>query len=132
MIDFEEIDQRLKDLGKDRAWLAEESRKKPDTIRGALAPNAPAFKRSESLQRALSDAIERAEAVKSAPATAFESQQLVLRPNDEDYNRWSDAANQRLPEWAANSLNMLAERYQKKATDLQSVETERDRAQKGA
>lgn len=58
MIPFEEIDNRLKGIGKTRAWLAEASGKKPDTIRGALAPGAAEFKRSAGLQKALTIAIE--------------------------------------------------------------------------
>lgn len=59
MIPFEEIDAALKSLGKDRAWLAEESGRKPDSIRVALATNADPKNRSELLQKALSDAIDR-------------------------------------------------------------------------
>jgi hypothetical protein len=59
MIPFEEIDAALKALGKDRAWLAIESGRKPDSIRVALATNADPKNRSELLQKALSDAIER-------------------------------------------------------------------------
>jgi len=58
MIPFEEIDARLSKLGKNRTWLAEKSGRSADSIRGALAPNAPPAKRSELLQKALSDAIE--------------------------------------------------------------------------
>lgn len=61
MIPFDEIDSRLEKLGKDRAWLAQASGRKPDSIRVALAPSAPPSKRSELLQKALSDAIEREE-----------------------------------------------------------------------
>ncbi|MCE5310458.1 MAG: hypothetical protein LLG20_22705 [Acidobacteriales bacterium] len=62
VIPFDEIDTRLDALGLDRKWLSEHSGKKPDTIRGALAPGAPEFKRSASLQKALSDTIEAEEA----------------------------------------------------------------------
>lgn len=58
MIPFEDMDERLRILGKTRSWLAEASGRSPDSIRTALAPNAPAAKRSQLLQRALSDAIE--------------------------------------------------------------------------
>lgn len=61
MIAFNEIDNRLESLGKDRPWLAETTGRSPDSIRTALAPNAPASKRSNLLQKALSDAIEREE-----------------------------------------------------------------------
>lgn len=61
MIAFNEIDNRLAALGETRAWLAETTGRSPDSIRTALAPNAPASKRSSLLQTALSDAIEREE-----------------------------------------------------------------------
>lgn len=68
MIPFEEIDSRLAGIGKNRAWLSQESGRKSDSIRVALAPNAPASKRSKLLQKALSDAIEREEEKQSAAA----------------------------------------------------------------
>lgn len=68
MIPFTEIAERLKGIRKDRAWLSAASGRKPDSIRVALAPKAPASKRSELLQKALSDAIEREESIqKSSP-----------------------------------------------------------------
>ena len=76
MIPFEEIDGRLKIIGRNRKWLAETSGKSPDTIRGALATNAPAFKKSESLQRSLSDTIEREESRQLAEKMGEESPEL--------------------------------------------------------
>lgn len=64
MIPFNEMDQRLKKLEKDRTWLSQVSGRKPDSIRVALAKNAPASKRSPLIQKALSDAIEREEAAR--------------------------------------------------------------------
>lgn len=61
MIPFDEIDRRLEALGKDRAWLAQASGRSASSIRSALAPGAHPKQRSELLQRALSDAIEREE-----------------------------------------------------------------------
>lgn len=66
MIPFEEIDAALKALGKDRSWLVENSGRSPGAIRSALAPNASAQHRSELLQKALTDAIEREEARQAA------------------------------------------------------------------
>ncbi len=140
MIAFENMDERLKAISKDRNWLAEVSGKKPDTIRGALAPNAPLFKRSESLQKALSEAIEREETSQAVPAVVFESHQLVLRPSDEDYNRWNDAANlanKRVTDWVVDTLNMIgAEKANHSppiAGNLESLPTPRKtRAKKGA
>ncbi len=62
MIPFDEIDSRLQKIGETRAWLAKTSGRSADSIRGALAPKAPPSKRSELLQKALSDAILREEA----------------------------------------------------------------------
>lgn len=61
MIAFEDVDSRLAAIGKDRAWLATESGRSPGSIRTALAPKAHPKNRSELLQRALSNAIEREE-----------------------------------------------------------------------
>lgn len=60
MIPFEEIDQRLAALGKDRAWLTETTPYSLNSIRQALAPAGSA--RSTRLQKILSDAIEAEEA----------------------------------------------------------------------
>lgn len=65
MIPFNEIDAALRSLGKGRAWLADASGRKPASIRVALAPKADLKNRSEFLQRALSDAIERERARQS-------------------------------------------------------------------
>ena len=56
MIDWNDIDRRLEKLGKDRAWLAQNTPYSADSIRVALAPNSK--KRSERLQEILSKAIE--------------------------------------------------------------------------
>lgn len=66
MIPFDEIDKRLDALGLDRKWLAESSGRKPDSIRVALAPNADPKNRTQLLQKALSDAIEREEEAQAA------------------------------------------------------------------
>lgn len=59
MIPFEEMDRRLEAIGKDRSWLAEETKRSPDHIRTLLAPNST--RRSEKVQALLSDAIVREE-----------------------------------------------------------------------
>lgn len=64
MIPFEKIDKELERLGKTRAWLAEVTRRSPDSIRAALAPNAALKSRSSLLQKALTDALQREEADK--------------------------------------------------------------------
>lgn len=72
MIQFEDIEKRLAVIGKDRAWLAKESKRSPGSIRSALAPNAHIKQRSSLLQKALTDAIEREEATQSG-ATSTQS-----------------------------------------------------------
>lgn len=67
MIPFDEIDSRLETLGKDRAWLAEASGRSPGSIRTALAPNAARKNRSKHLQKALTDALLKAEAEGARP-----------------------------------------------------------------
>jgi hypothetical protein len=74
MIPFEEIAARLAGIGQNRAWLVENSGRSPGAIRSALAPNASSQHRSELLQKALSDAIEREEAKQAeAQRVQFES-----------------------------------------------------------
>jgi len=65
MIPFEEIDKCLERLGKTRGWLAEASGRSGQSIRAALAPNAPTAKRSALIQKALTQAIEREEAAQA-------------------------------------------------------------------
>lgn len=62
MIPFDEIDARLKSLGKDRPWLVKTSGRKEGSVRASLAPNAAKKQRSPLIQKALTDAIEREEA----------------------------------------------------------------------
>ena len=113
MIPFEEIDQRLKSLDKDRTWLAQESQRSEGSIRSALAPKAHPKQRSELLQKALTDAIEREESRHTLAIQSFESQQLVLRPSDEEYRAWSqsqrESGDETLSAWAASTLNRIAE-----------------------
>lgn len=59
MIPFEEMDERLAKLGKNRAWLSEATDYSEASVREALAPNSK--KRSKLLHRALSGAIEKEE-----------------------------------------------------------------------
>ncbi len=62
MIPFEDVDSKLEELDKDRAWLAKVIRRSPETLDSALAPKAAEHKRSRSLQGLITDAIEREEA----------------------------------------------------------------------
>ncbi len=66
MIQFQDIDNRLDALSKDRKWLAETTGRSEGAIRAALAPNSIPKNRTPLLQRALSDAIEREEEAQAA------------------------------------------------------------------
>jgi hypothetical protein len=57
MIQYDEIDDRLKSLGLNRAWLAEVTNRSAGSIRAALAPNSAPKNRTALLLKALSDAI---------------------------------------------------------------------------
>lgn len=61
MIPFNEIDEKLATIGKNRKWLSDASGRSENSIRAALAPNATPERRSKLLQRALTEAIEREE-----------------------------------------------------------------------
>lgn len=109
MIPFDEIDIRLEQLGQNRAWLSEASGRKPDSIRVALAPNAPSSKRSELLQKSLSDAIEKEESARKIPFKT--AQNLVLEFEKEDFRNICQAAadgGQAPDEWAEGKLADLA------------------------
>jgi hypothetical protein len=60
MIEWNQIDSRLAAIGKDRAWLAEQTPYSAGTIRTALAPNSD--KRTDRMLLVLSRAIEDEEA----------------------------------------------------------------------
>lgn len=114
MIPFDEIDKRLEKLGKDRAWLANASGRKLNSLGSALAPGAAASKRSEHLQRALTDAIEREE--KAQAAVVELPERITLEVSSEDYeafNRASLAKNKTVKAWAIDELNKAAAAYHK-------------------
>lgn len=87
MIPFDEMDDRLRALGVDRAWLASKSGRSPHSIRAALAPNATPKNRSELLQRALSAAIEREEADQAMFAQPIPPGMTNVFLNDEMLDR---------------------------------------------
>lgn len=92
MIPFDEIDSRLDQLGLDRSWLAEKSGRSPSSIRSALAPNAHPKQRSELLQRALSDAIEREEAARRGRHAEPDENLIRVSFSDEDFAEIEAAA----------------------------------------
>ncbi len=88
MVRFEEMTPRLKALGLKPAWLAKESGRALQSIYCALAPNAAARYRSEFLQRALSEAIEREESARAVGASA--GREIVLTGNAFTVSRSGD------------------------------------------
>jgi SOS-response transcriptional repressor LexA len=123
MIPFDEIDSRLEALGKDRKWLAEKSGRSYDSIRTALAPSASPSKRSELLQKALSDAIEREE----SRSAEHIPDQLALTATPDEFDAWcraykaSDADT--LKEWAVEQLNRAAKAWHDHRVKLVALES---------
>lgn len=107
MIPFDEIDQRLEKLGRNRKWLVEATGRSDHAIRSALAPNATAKSRSALLQKALTDAIEREEMEQAKKPELVKS--ITLEPSIEEYRLWSDAFKKSpyatIEEWAVAALN---------------------------
>lgn len=112
---FDQIPIRMLQLGVDRQWLADQCDYTRGTLAAILAPNgSPKFKTNKALRRmweALDREQERQESKKVRPI--FERQQLVLRPTDEEYARWSEAqrlgGQPTLAKWALDSLNRITE-----------------------
>jgi hypothetical protein len=107
MIPFEDIEKRLKGIGKDRKWLAENSGRSYDSIRTALAKNAAPKSRSTLLQKALTDAIEREESEQAKKPELTKA--IALEPSIEEYRFWSEAFKSSpystIEEWAVAALN---------------------------
>ena len=93
MIPFEEIDTRLAALGKDRAWLANNTGRSKNSIRVALATNASEKNRSKLLQRALSEAIEREESAQKTPVMDDPQNEIAVEFTDEEMDLTIDVAN---------------------------------------
>ena len=116
MIPFEEIDKRLSDIEKTRAWLAEVTPYSADYLRTVLAPKST--RRTPRVQQIISDAIEREEErlkteavspIKSAPALP---DRVTIECQPEERRRWNVAAkdsDQHLDEWIVGSLNRAAD-----------------------
>lgn len=117
MIPFEEIDNRLADISKDRAWLAAVSGRKLRSIGDALAPSsADTSKRSPLLQKALTDAIEgeerRQREVVISPVRLPE--RVTLEPSKSEFQAWCYAYKHSmfdtLEDWVIYATNQAAER----------------------
>lgn len=119
MIQFEDIDSRLKSLGKNRAWLAEISGRSAGSIRSALAPNAESKHRSALLQRALTDAIEQEEARQKymqepADIPVLLPDRISVEVPGWRMNTYLAAAKSEgkdIKEWTIDKLNEAAERW---------------------
>lgn len=113
MINFDEIDARLEALSKNRTWLVETTGRSHGAIRSALAPKASAQHRSEMLQRVLSEAIEKEEALQKA--TVNLPDQLALNPTAAEFDAWCRAykagPEETLKDWAIAELNKAAEAW---------------------
>lgn len=113
MIPFEDIDQRLKDLGKDRIWLANETGRSEGSIRAALAPNAAPDRRSKLLQRALTDAIEQEEGYQKTKPSLPD--RISVEASPESLALWSRAFKnsefETFEEWMVNAINEEAEEW---------------------
>lgn len=124
MIPFEEIDARLRSIGKDRAWLAAAAGRSSGAVRAALAPNAIPKCRSELLQRALSETIEKEERARRAQITLPE--RVSLEPSAEEFQAWDRAsriaAADSLQSWAVDALNKAAaEWHRRQATTYRNL-----------
>ena len=128
MIFFEEINIRLKTLGKDRAWLAEQTAYSPAYLRDVIAPSSA--KRTARVQKIISDAIEREEsaqaaAKESAAVEALKQHAITVYPSREQFNRWTEAfkASQarNLEEWADRGLNDRAYEWERRRRCLNLI-----------
>ncbi len=113
MIDFDQIDARLDALGLNRAWLAEKSGRSAGAIRAALAPNAVPKNRSELLQRALSETIEREE--QSQQTKVVLPERISIEVSKAEFDAWCRAykasPHDTLEDWTIASLNSAADRW---------------------
>lgn len=118
VIPFEQIDNRLDALGLNRAWLAEVTPYSADYLRTVLAPNST--RRTERVQRIISDAILRAEAESAAPPAPLPlPDRLTIEASHHEVLAWQHAANadnQIVSEWAVEKLNEAAAEWQQSRT----------------
>lgn len=114
---FDEIDPRLKKLGKDRAWLAAQCDYSTSTLASALAPNG-SNKTPKALRRmweALDREEQRQKQEKYKPAPLTNT--VTLTPTVDQFDRWMRAAyrnHDSFDEWAKEGLDALADLYPQK------------------
>ena len=93
MIPFEQIDDRLSAIGKDRPWLAKNTGRSENSIRVALATNASQKNRSKLLQRALTEAIESEEASQKKVPKDDPQNKIAVEFSDEDMDLIIEVSN---------------------------------------
>ncbi len=111
VIPFEEMDARLKAIGRDRKWLSQATGRKLASIRVALAPNTQQKNRSHLLQVSLSQAIEAEKARQKDSQSAIQTQVVSLQVDREQFRAWNAAAmaeGKLIEEWAILHLARLA------------------------
>jgi SOS-response transcriptional repressor LexA len=122
MISFDDMNDRLAKLGKNRAWLVESSKRSAGAIRSALAPNANPQHRSELLQKALSDAIEREEANQATATPILLPDRITLEVPAAKFDAYSRAAadvqGRTVKEWAIEELDRAAEAWHAAQTKI--------------
>jgi hypothetical protein len=126
MIHFDQMKVRLKGIGKDRTWLAENTPYSADYIRTVLAPNST--RRTDRIQEILSNAIEREEQRKHL-ATLDGAQELcdriTIECTPEERREWDQAARgqeRALDDWIVGTLNTAAEFWQSTQQQLKVAE----------
>ena len=115
MIPFEEIDTRLEKIGKDRAWLTSKTPYSADYLRTVLAPNST--RRTERVQKIISDAIEREESeIQSEAVEALKQHAITVYPSREQFNRWTRAfkhsRSETMEDWAERGLDEMAAEWE--------------------
>lgn len=120
MIPFEEIDDRLGAIGKNRKWLVEQTGRSDGAIRSALAPGSLPKYKTSLLQKALTDAIEKEEARQrealsiplNTPAPIVLPDRVTIECQPEERRKWDKAAKtqqQDMDGWIVSSLNRCAD-----------------------
>jgi len=115
---FEQIPHRMITLGVDREWLAKECDYSPRTLGAILAPKSSAINKTQKALRRIWEALDREEARQNQPKvqTLQESNQLVIKPTEEEFTHWSRVSaskGQPILEWCIESLNEAARAWRK-------------------
>jgi hypothetical protein len=113
---FEQITTRLIQLGKDRAWLAQECDYSLAHIANALAPNGDDKAKTRKALRRMWEALDREEERQrmAAEAPSALGHRVVLEPTKEQFDAWTRCAvlsrEGNLDDWAKAGLDAKAAR----------------------